>query len=82
MKAYTLVAIMLAASALVILVSHADWTAVESEVSKFGGEELLVELTPEAEKLIAALAENDEVVEVVNKEVEVGETEESETQRS
>ena len=65
------------ASALVILVSDADWTAVESEVGKFGGEELKVELTPEAEKEIGDLSKDDQVAEAVQKEVEVGETEET-----
>jgi hypothetical protein len=53
------------------LVSDADWAAVQSELEPYGGEDLAVELTPEAEKQIAALAEKDEVVEAVQEEVEV-----------
>ena len=60
-------------SALVVLVSDADWAAVQAELDPFGGEDLQVELTPEAEEQIAALADKDEVVEAVEEEVEVEE---------
>lgn len=58
-------------SALVVLVSDADWVAVQSELAPYGGEDLKVELTSEAEEQIAALANDAEVVEAVEDEVEV-----------
>ena len=62
-------------SALVVLVSDADWAAVQSELEPYGGEDLAVELTPQAEEEIAALAAKDEVVEAVEEEVEIEEEE-------
>ena len=58
-------------SALVILVKDADWTAVQDAVEHYGGEEVAVELTPEAEKQLAALAQDEAVVEAVTDQVEV-----------
>ncbi len=60
-------------SALVVLVKDADWAAVQSEVDALGfeGEDLMMELTPEAEEQIAAIAADDEVADAVAEEVEV-----------
>lgn len=58
-------------SALVILIENADWEAVSVAIESFGGEELQVELSEEAQTQIAALAANDDVAEVVSEEVEV-----------
>ena len=56
-----------------MLVKDADWAAVQSEVDALGfeGEDLMVELTPEAEEQIAAIAADDEVADAVAEEVEV-----------
>ena len=43
----------------------ADWQAVEDATKQYGGEELAVELTPQAEAQLAALAENEEVADAV-----------------
>jgi uncharacterized membrane protein len=58
-------------SALVILVTNADWDAVQNEVDHFGGEQLAVELTAEAEKRLAAIAADEEVAAAVHEEVEI-----------
>jgi uncharacterized membrane protein len=60
-------------SAVVVLVSDADWAAVQSELEPYGGEDLKVELTAEAEEQIAALAAKDDVAEAVEEEVEIEE---------
>ena len=65
-------------SALVILIKDADWEAVDNAVASYGGEQLSVELTPEAEEQIAALAADDDVAEAVAEEVEVEEDVEGE----
>jgi uncharacterized membrane protein len=58
-------------SAVAILIKEADWQAVEDATKQYGGEELAVELTPQAEAQLAALAENEEVADAVAEEVEV-----------
>jgi|GEM_PF-1365685 len=58
-------------SALVILIKNADWEAVKEATAQYGGEELAIELTPEAEEQLKALASNEEVAEAVSEEVEV-----------
>jgi uncharacterized membrane protein len=58
-------------SALVILVNDADWATVDKAIGSYGGVDLKVELTPEAEQQIAALAADEEVAEKLQEEVEV-----------
>ena len=58
-------------SALVILVTNADWDAVQNEIDHFGGEQLAVELTAEAEKRLAEIAVDEEVAAAVHEEVEI-----------
>jgi uncharacterized membrane protein len=58
-------------SAVAILIRDANWQAVKDAIDQYGGEELAVELTPEAEAQIGALAEHAEVAEAVAEEVEV-----------
>ena len=58
-------------SALIILVTNAEWDAVQNEVDHFGGEQLAVELTAEAEKRLAAIAADEEVAAAVHEEVEI-----------
>ena len=60
-------------SALVILITNADWDAVQSAIDHFGGEELAVELTAEAEKRLAEIAADEEIAAVVYEEVEIDE---------
>ena len=60
-------------SALVILVTNADWEAVQSKVGHFGGEELAVELTAKAEKQLAEIAADEEVAAAVQEFVEIEE---------
>lgn len=60
-------------SALVILVSDADWGAVAEAVAPYGGTELKVEMTQDAQEKIAALADDDDVAKAVAEEVEVDE---------
>jgi uncharacterized membrane protein len=60
-------------SALVVLVKDADWASVQGKVDALGfdGEDLLVELTPDAEAQLAAIADDEQVTEAVAEEVEV-----------
>jgi len=58
-------------SALAILITNADWDAVQNEVDHFGGDTLTVELTPEAEKRLAEIAADEEVAAVVHEKVEI-----------
>ena len=58
-------------SALVILISDADWDAVQEAVAPYGGTDLKIEMTAEAEKQIADLATDDDVAAKVQDEVEV-----------
>ena len=60
-------------SALAILISDADWEAVRSATEAvYGrGEVMAMELTPEDEAELNALAENEEVVAAVAEEVEI-----------
>ena len=60
-------------SALVILITNADWEAVQSEVIHFGGEELVVELSAKAEKRLAEIAADEEVAAAVREFVEIEE---------
>ena len=58
--------------ALAILISDADWAAVEAATARYGrGEVLEMELTPEDEAELNALADNDEVANAVAEVVEV-----------
>ena len=57
-------------SALAILIKHADWEVVQEALAPYGGEALDIELTPEAEEQLKALASNEEVAEAVSEEVE------------
>lgn len=57
-------------SALVILIKNADWEAVQAATAHYDGETLDIELTPEAEEQLKALASNEEVAEAVSEEVE------------
>ena len=58
-------------SAVAILIKEADWQAVEDATKQYGGEQLSVELTPEAEKQLNDLAADPEVSDAVADEVEV-----------
>jgi uncharacterized membrane protein len=60
-------------SALAILISDADWVAIrDATEAVFGrGEVMAMELTPEAEAELNALADNEEVAKSVAEEVEV-----------
>lgn len=60
-------------SALVILISDADWDAVQDAVEPFGGTDLKMELTEEAQQKIADLSDDDDVKAQVQDEVEVEE---------
>ena len=60
-------------SALAILITNADWDTVHNEIDHFGGDELAFELTPEAEKRLAEIAADEEVVAAVHEEVEIEE---------
>ena len=58
-------------SALAILIKDADWEAVKEATAQYNGEALDIELTPEAEEQLKALASNEEVAQAVSEEVEV-----------
>lgn len=58
-------------SALVILIKSADWDAVDAVVKPYNGEVLSMELTETAEAQLAEMAEDPEVVAVVEEEVEI-----------
>jgi uncharacterized membrane protein len=58
-------------SAIAILISDADWEAVAAATEGYGGEDLKVELTPEAEEQLKALSEKAGVAEAVAEDVEV-----------
>ncbi len=58
-------------SALVILISNADWEAVQSEVIHSSGQELVVEITAEAERRLAVIAADEEVAAAVHEAVEI-----------
>ena len=60
-------------SALVILVTNADWQAVQCEIDHFGGEEWTVELTAKAKKQLAVIASDVEVAAAVREFVEIEE---------
>jgi uncharacterized membrane protein len=60
-------------SALVILVEDADWEALYEATKSYGGEDLKVELTEDAQKQIAELSEDDKVKAQVAEAVEVEE---------
>ena len=60
-------------SAVVILVANAEWEAVKSEVDRFDGEELTVELTDKAEKQLAEIASDEEVAAAIREFVEIEE---------
>ncbi len=65
-------------SALAILIKDADWDAVAEAVEKYPGDELVVELTPEAEYQLASIALYEDVAEAVGEEVEFEEDVEEE----
>lgn len=58
-------------SALVILIKSADWDAVDAVVKPYNGEVLSMELTEIAEAQLAEMADDPEVVAVVEEEVEI-----------
>ena len=59
-------------SALAILISDADWAAVEAATADYGrGELLAMDLTPEAEAQLNAQADDEEVAKAIAEEVEV-----------
>ena len=60
-------------SGLIILITNADWEAVQSEVDHFGGKELAVELSAKAEKRLAEIAADEEVAAAVREFVEIDE---------
>ena len=60
-------------SALVILLTNADWEAAQSKVDHFGGEELAVELTAKAAKRLAVIACDEAVAAAVREFVEIEE---------
>jgi uncharacterized membrane protein len=60
-------------SALLILATHADWEAVQSEVDHFGGKELALELTAKVEKQLAEIASDEGVAAAVREFVEIEE---------
>ena len=60
-------------SALAILITNADWETVRNEIDHFGGDELAFELTPDAQKRLAEIAADEEVVAAVQEEVGIEE---------
>lgn len=60
-------------SALVMLINDADWERAQALVDQFDGEDLALELTPDAEAQLAALADDPDVAAAVQEEVEVEE---------
>jgi uncharacterized membrane protein len=60
-------------SALAILVTDADWEAVQNAVDHSDGEELAVRITTEAEKRLAEIASDEEVAAAVREYVEIEE---------
>lgn len=60
-------------SALAVLVNDADWATVSDAIAHYGGEYLAVELAPEAQQEIAALAADREVSKAVMDAIEVEE---------
>lgn len=48
-------------SAMAVLIKEADWAAVNEKMGPYGGEDLLVELTPEDAAAIEALDDDEEV---------------------
>lgn len=58
-------------SALAIIINKADWQAVTERMEAYGGDHLVVELTPADEAALAKLEDNEELVAVVAEEVEV-----------
>ena len=60
-------------SVLVFLATNAEWEAVKSEVDRFDGEELAVELTDEAQKQLAEVAADPEVAAVIQEYVAIEE---------
>lgn len=57
-------------SALAILVNDADWLAVQEAVEPYGGEQLAVELSPEAQAELEALVEDKDVIDAVAESVD------------
>ena len=57
-------------SALAILVTDADWEAVDAAVEHFKGEVLTIRLTPEAEAQLEAIADSEAVSEALAEEIE------------
>ena len=60
-------------SALVILVTNADWEALQNEVDQFGGEELVAELTTTAVKRLAEISADQDVAAAIQEFVEIDE---------
>lgn len=60
-------------SALVILVSDADWERVDEATASFKGTDLQIELTPEAQQQISDLVVDGKVTAAVQEEVDIEE---------
>lgn len=60
-------------SALVILVSDADWERVDEATASFKGTDLQIELTPEAQQQISDLVADGKVAAAVQEEVDIEE---------
>jgi uncharacterized membrane protein len=60
-------------SALIILVTDADWEVIQSEVDQFRGKELAFELTDKAMKQLAEISADVGVIAVVEEYVEIEE---------
>ena len=58
-------------SGLVILTTDSEWEAIQSEIEHFGGEELVIELSAEAEKRLSEIAADEVVATAIHKEVKI-----------
>jgi uncharacterized membrane protein len=66
-------------SALVILINDVDWERAQASVEHFGGEDIVVELTPGAERQLAAPAADEGFAAAVQEEAEVEEVDDGES---
>ena len=57
-------------SAVAILITDADWKAVEDATKQYGGKDLKVELTADAQKKLADLGADPDVADAAADEVE------------
>ncbi len=58
-------------SAIVVLLRDAEWAAVREMFKRYGAEPLMLELSPEAEKAIAAAAADEEVTRSMHEEIKI-----------